>query len=66
VHPTRTGHDQSVILTPLPGGTYGTSIGPLEQVAWRVLLEDEISGWRIVGTLPPGQNRADLGPRQEK
>jgi hypothetical protein len=66
VHPTRMGQDRSVVLNPLPGGAYGAEIGLLEQGAWRVLLEDDVSGWRIIGTLPSGQSGTDLGPGPER
>jgi uncharacterized protein len=62
VHPTRTGQDQTAILLMQPGGTYGASIRPLAQGSWRILLEDEVSRWRIEGTLLPGTERAVLRP----
>ena len=66
VHPTRGGKDQTVMLLPLPGGNYGAAIKTLEQGTWNVQLEDEASGWRVVGTLFPGREVAELMAREEK
>lgn len=66
VHPTRAGQDHSTVLLPLPDGGYGARIGLLERGAWRVLLEDEASGWRIAGLLRPGQEVAELRPERER
>ena len=66
VHPTRAGQDQSAFLVPGPGEAYGAGIKPLEEGTWRLSLEDDASGWRVVGTLLPGRDRAELRARPEK
>ena len=62
VHPTRTGQDQTAILIMQPGGTYGASLRPLADGSWRILLEDDASGWRIEGMLLAGNDRAEMRP----
>ena len=66
VHPTRVGQDQSVILVPVSGQSYAALTRPLEQGAWRVVIDDDAAGWRLAGTLLPGQARLDLRPQQAK
>jgi hypothetical protein len=62
-HPTRAGQDQSAVLSPIAGGDYGATLKPLAPGAWQVLLDDDASGWRLVGVLPRGSNRLELRPQ---
>jgi len=66
VHPTRLGQDQSALLLPLADQAYGALIRPLQRGTWLVVLEDEVGGWRLVGTLKPDQERLELRPQPEK
>jgi hypothetical protein len=66
VHPTRVGRDQSVMLVPRPAETYASVLKPLDAGTWQVIIEDEVAGWRLAGTLLPGQDRVELRPRPEK
>ena len=66
VHPTRVGHDQSVMLPYLALETYAAALKPVEPGTWHVVIEDDVAGWRLAGTLLARQNRLELRPRQEK
>jgi uncharacterized protein len=66
VHPTRAGQDQSVTLVFGPAATYAAALRPVEPGTWHVVVEDEVAGWRLAGTLLAGQDRMELRPRQEK
>lgn len=66
VHPTRGGEDQTVLLLPLPGGNHGAAIRRLGQGSWNIQIEDEVSGWRIVGTLLPRLESADLVASEDR
>jgi len=59
-HPTRAGQDQSVVLRPGRAGDYDAALRPLESNAWQVLLEDEVSGWRLAGALPAHGERIEM------
>jgi len=63
VHPTRSGQDQAVPLLWQADQVYAAAIRPLTQGSWLVVLEDEASGWRLVGTLQSGQERLQLMPQ---
>ena len=65
VHPTRVGQDHSIILTPRQAGTYAAEVRPIDPGPWQVVIEDEIVGWRLTGTLRPGLDHVELGPRSE-
>jgi hypothetical protein len=66
VHPTRVGRDQSVILVPRLAETYAAVLRPVDAGTWQVVIEDELAGWRLTGTLLPGQDRLEIRPRPEK
>ena len=60
-HPTRSGHDQTIILQPTGPDTYA---GPLQLSAaphWYVFLENEDSTWRLTGELREGADAVRLG-----
>jgi hypothetical protein len=66
VHPTRVGRDQSVILMPGLEKTYAAELRRVDSGTWQVVVEDEVAGWRLTGTLPPGHDLMELRPRPEK
>jgi uncharacterized protein len=66
VHATRAGQDQSVMLVAALAEAYAAVLRPLEPGTWQVLIEDDVAGWRLAGTLLPAQDRLELRPRQEK
>lgn len=49
VHPTRTGHDQSVVLG-LEDGVFAGPVGALSTGRWLIQLEDESRTWRLNGS----------------
>jgi len=49
-HPTRSGHDQ-VVLLKLVDGTFAGPLEPLTAGRWLIQLEDESRTWRLNGTV---------------
>jgi hypothetical protein len=66
VHPTRAGRDQSVVLAATLGDAYAAALKPVERGTWQVVIEDDVAGWRLAGTLLPAQDRLAMRPGQEK
>lgn len=66
VHPTRVGQDQSVTLVYLPRGAYAAALKPVAPGTWHVVIEDDVAGWRLTGTLPANQDRLKLSPQRKK
>lgn len=66
VHPTRAGRDQSVMLAATLAEVYAAALKPVEPGTWQVVIEDDVAGWRLAGTLLPDQDRLAMRPRQEK
>jgi hypothetical protein len=62
VHRTRGGQDQVLILLAVPDQGYFARMRPLQQGAWQVVVEDDVGGWRLAGTLLPWQERLELRP----
>ena len=62
-HPTRSGHDQVVMLK-LEDGAFAGSLEPLAAGRWLIQLEDESRTWRLNGTLYlPTETRLRMFPR---
>jgi hypothetical protein len=65
VHPTRSGEDQALALSPLAPGLYEGAMRPPRAGAWTLQLEDGASSWRyprhggtrdarvVLGEVPP-------------
>lgn len=66
VHPTRAGRDQSAMLVPALAGGYTAMLKPVGPGTWQVVIEDDVAGWRLAGTLLPAEDRLELRPRQGK
>ncbi|MDH5533967.1 MAG: FixH family protein [Betaproteobacteria bacterium] len=64
-HPTRAGMDYAVTLPAVRPGVYEGPIAPLAPGRWRLVLEDALSSWQLVGDWrAPGQMELQLAPRQ--
>ena len=63
MHPTRSGQDRVVALTPGAVGTYEAAIEPVGPGRWGVSLEDGAGAWRLSGTWrAAGEPVVDLTP----
>lgn len=50
-HPTRQGHDQSVVLAYAGNGLYRAAMPPLAAGKWTIELTDAATTWRLAGVL---------------
>jgi hypothetical protein len=50
IHPTRAGHDQTVILRASAPAVYDAALAPVDAETRRLVLEDLDSKWRLTGT----------------
>jgi uncharacterized protein len=61
IHPTRAGHDQTLMLPAAGAGIYQAEFVPFGDEPRRIRLEDDRASWRLSGTLTRGQSSAVLG-----
>lgn len=63
VHPTRSGHDQHVVLARSGGDRYLGAMAPVRAGRWVLALEDGERTWRLMGSIwLPDQASATLKP----
>lgn len=65
VHPTRSGHDQTIVLTRLGEGYEGALAVPVAG-RWRLVLENPERTWRVTGLWHTGEPRVTLQPRPDE
>jgi len=64
LHPTRAGHDQTLLLAREGAATYEGRGAALGNGKWKLVLEDAARTWRLSGEIEPGATRARLLPLQ--
>jgi hypothetical protein len=64
LHPTRAGHDQTLLLAREGAATYEGRGAALGNGKWKLVLEDAAHTWRLSGEIEPGATRARLLPLQ--
>jgi hypothetical protein len=61
IHPTRSGEDQVIPLSPTAPGVFEGSLKPLREGHWDVQLEDAAAMWRVEGEWHTGTPQVMLG-----